>query len=257
MSARWLKWAVKKYLPDMLTGAACTGVFLTGYLGIKAGKEAQKIDTSYPAPIYTQKERANTMIACYIPPLAAAITACVCIVSCHAVHIRNEAALGAIAAAYASRYAKFDRHIKEELSQEEYDNIRQKEAEDSIPGQDDVPWLKDGEHWYYEPVSEQFFVASDQAILYAQLYINKIFQEYGGVTVNDFLNVLPGCRRCPGMQDFGWYQGTDGWEEYWGWFGMSHFIDFDFTELPDRHDVRVIHYFVQPCPPDEDWEPWK
>lgn len=255
MNITWLKWALKKYAPDILTGMAVGGTFLTGWLGVKAGANATTIyenKTSVKEDI-TNKEIFECTWKCYIPPVAAAVVTSACVIGAHSAHLHNEAILAGVAVLYSSKYRKAEQKLRGLIGNNE---VAKEAYEDD---NDRPPWLPvpaEDECVYYEPYSKQYFTANAHTMTYAQLHINKIFQEYGGVTLNDYLNVLPGCTRYPDGKHIGWYQGTDVWEDIWGFYNdAGHFIDMSFEDQKDGS--KYILYSVQPGPPDEDWEPFK
>ena len=259
MNTKWIQWALKKYAPDILTGMAIGGIGLTGWLGVKAGKKAAqelRFINATNVPLTTIDEAKYTW-KCYIPPLASAVATSVFVVSAHKVHLHNEAILAGVAAMYSGKYQQLTKTLGDKLDQNTLMDIR-KEAYQDDP--DRPPWLptpkNSDEEIYYEPYSHQYFTASAHAMVYAMLHINRTFQEYGGVTLNDYLNVLPGCKRIPEGKNIGWYQGTDSWEEYWnGWSSCGHFIDICFEDIDDG--AKMICYNIGPSVPDEDWEPFK
>lgn len=253
MNTAWLKWALKKYGPDILAGMAVGGTFLTAYLGIKAGQKEMAEEMEY---VLTAKQE----LKYYIPPLAAAAATSVCIIAANSMHLHIESVLMAAAAASGKQLRNLEGAARKTLTSEEFKHVQ--EAVTAEEAKDIPPWIpipKDGETLYYEPISEQYFCAIPQAMLYAQLHINKTLQEYWGVTVNDLLNVLPGCTRIKGGSDIGWYQGTDDWEEAWANLSQEgKFINMEFIDMPgNSYGAKRIWYNVAPSAPDEDWEPFK
>ena len=248
MNSDWVRWAVKKYLPDILTGAGMAGVAVTGYLSYEAGKKdaATEVDWRH-----------------YIPPVVSGAVTMGAVFGAHKAHLHKEAMLAAVAAMWSGKYRDLDRKVKSILGEERYNELRKlivkEDAEKN--GTDNPPWesAEAGKTTYYEPYSKQYFQATPHEMLYAQLHINKVFQEYGGVTMNDYLNVLPGCRRIEHGSEYGWYQGTAVWEELWSYCtqDIGHFIDIEFEEMPNRPDVKIIMYNIAPSIPDDDFEPWK
>ena len=249
MNKRWMLWAVRKYLPDILTGMAMAGVPVTAWLSAEAGKKG--------ATDQIATGDASWMV--YIPPAVSGAMTMGCIFGSHRAHLHKEAMLMAVTALWSGKYRSLDKRVRELLGEERYHELRQMvcmdEAERTWGKQ---PPRKTNKQTYYEPYSHQYFQADEQEMLYAQLYINKLFQEYGGVTLNDYLNVLPGCRRVEIGRDIGWYQGTDEWEWNWSFCPQSpHFIDMKFEDLPNEPDVKLIEYCLSPSIPDEEWEPWR
>ena len=274
MNTRWLKWALKKYAPDILTGMATGGVVLTGYLSAEAGKKST-MDILYNKFWLTdkisiereelehlgKKEELKLTWKNYIPAAVAGAGTIACSIGAHKTHLHNEAVLAAIAALYSGKYRDLERKAKELLGDKKFGELRTQLAADEVAkNRDTIPISTDeNAQTYFEPYSSQYFTATPHEMLYAQLHINQIFQEYGGVTLNDYLNVLPGCHRVDIGSDIGWYQGTDDWEEIWGWFndGPGHFIDITFDDLPGEPNVKSIEYNVAPAPADDNWEPFR
>lgn len=274
MNTKWLKWALKKYAPDILTGMAMAGTAVTGWLGVRSGRMIEKEIEQHAkhTPIFADNVACGTIVEgigkkeelsmtwkYYIPPAASAILTSACIVGAHAAHLHNEAVLASIAALYSGKYQQLVNSAKKALTPEEYGLVQESVTADDM--KDLPPWMpqpKEGETLYYEPVSEQYFCATPQAMLYAQLHINKTLQEYWGVTINDYLNVLPGCHRIPEGNQIGWYMGTDEWQELWNELSYEgSFIDIEFIDAHDECGAKRLWYNVQPAPPDEDWEPFK
>ena len=253
MTTRWMQWAIKRYLPDILTGMGMAGVAVTGYLGVEAGKKGAT-DTI---------AQGNDDWKNYIPPVISGVMSAGCIFGAHKAHLHKEAALAAVAALWSGKYRDLDRKARELLGEERYHELKQLVGMDEMKkaGRELPPWesAEEGKTTYYEPYSGQYFQATAQEMLYAQLHVNKVFQEYGGVTLNDYLNILPGCHRVDIGKDIGWYQGTDCWEETWGFFtqDIGHFIDMTFADISKQEGAKIILYNVDPSIPDDDWEPWK
>lgn len=263
MNTIWLKWVLKKYGPDILAGMAVGGTFLTAYLGIKSGKTAAEEITMAENlwdRDFTKEEELKCTWKCYIPPLAAAAATSACIIAANSMHLHIESVLMAAAAASGKQLRNLEGAARKTLTAEEFKRVQEAVAEEEA--KDIPPWLptpKDGETLYYEPESEQYFCATPQAMLYAQLHLNHVFQEYWGATLNDWLNVLPGCTRVEGGSDTGWYQGTDYWEDIWTNDSQEgKFIGMEFIDMPESpYGAKRIWYNVRPEPPDADWEPFK
>lgn len=256
MNTRWIKWVLNKYGTDILTGMAIGGVGLTGWLGVQAGKKATlQLHDKGLADYVEPKREFETTWKCYIPPFASAVVTTAFIIAADRVHLHNEAVLAGVAAMCSTKYRDLEKAVNGLVEPEKLKEIKEAVyADEKRP-----PWLpapkSPDEKIYYEPYSKQYFTATPHAMTYAQLYINKTLQEYKGATLNDYLNVLPGCKRIPEGNPIGWYMGTNGWEEYWAEFDGSHFIDLHFEERPDG--AQEIVYDVTPSLPDDDWEPWQ
>ena len=171
----------RKNLPGILTAAAGGGVVLTGWLSYEAGKKK------------TDEENDKDKWKKFIPPIISGFGTICCIVGAHKIHLSKEAAMLAAIAFYkaAGEDGKY-----------RFDDISNVLVNDALNGgklvKNDVPAeevkrpdiLNNGTKIkIWEPYTKQWFHASQQDILWAELVANKMLAQRGTVTLNEVLRL--------------------------------------------------------------------
>ena len=244
---------VQKNLPTILSVAASVGVVGTGFLAFKAG---------------VKKEEANGLGASvkwttYIPPIACGAATIACIISAEKLHLNREAALAAAVAFWKDNYNKLDAKMTEALGEEKAKELKREIVRDDIPKDELKKKAEtakdDGKMLCYEPYTKQFFRASKEQLLWAELTANKIFVSKGCTKLNDIIELFPGCEKKPIGDTIGWFLDDFGCynASYFfpgcghQWVGIAPYID----EI-DGVECMVLEYELHPYEPDEA-EEWK
>lgn len=218
---------IEKHGPSILTGMAAIGVVLTGYLTYKATEK-----TCGERVLAMSKDFNDEMKNCngdissidtdalvnkesdglfkkywknYIPPAIAGIGTIACIVGANYWHLSKESAMAAAVAFYKAAESDLAKEIKEKYGDDALKEIKtdivKKKMEDDRP-----PWEpKDSTKMtIYEPYTKQWFRASQQEILWAELTANKMLQQTWKVTLNDILALYDGCKKTKLGNVIGW-----------------------------------------------------
>lgn len=204
---------LEKNGPSILSWAAVGGVLLTGYLTHKATMKTFAKTTE--AVLFEEETEKPTIDICkeqtkknwknYIPPVIAGVGTAACIIGANYWHLSKEGALTAAVAFYKAAESDIANAVKEKYGNEALDEIKKditkKKMEDDRP-----PWEpKDSNKMtIYEPYTKQWFRASQQEILWAELTANKMLQQSWSVTLNDILGLYPGCKKKPIGKTIGW-----------------------------------------------------
>ncbi len=256
-----LKSYILENLPSILTGVAVAGVVETVYLAVKATPKALDIleeRSSEEKKDGTGWNKADTVKAtwkCYIPAAIAGAGTIACIVGANYAHLSREAGM---LAAYSFLGEKFVDY--RERSGEKHDvKIMNSMKKDHISEvrKPDRP-LEVGKMWVYEPESKQYFQATTEQILWAELTANKIFHNQGWLSFNQFLDLLPEAERVDWGDHTGWYiYDEDGsWDFNWSFYrGGTPWIDIQ-PQISEDDDVMVLAYGMHPgdCPDPQDIE---
>lgn len=204
---------LEKNGPSILSWAAVGGVLLTGYLTHRATQqntmeiaaEAERPENSEKPISVIKKEVNGRLWKNYIPVGVAGIGTIACIIGANYWHLSKEGALTAAVAFYKASEEEIKTAIKEKYGDESLEEIKKdiakKKMEDDRP-----PWeIKDPTKMdIYEPYTKQWFRASQQEILWAELTANKMLQQNWTVTLNDILSLYPGCKKTQLGKTIGW-----------------------------------------------------
>lgn len=236
----------KEHLPTILSVAASIGVVGTGFLAFKAG---QKGDEAKPLD--------------YAAPIVCGAATIACVVASDRLHVKKELALAAAAAFWQQRYNKLDAKMVEALGKEKAKELKNEIYKEEMP-KDELKKAAetgkdDGKMLCYEPYTKQFFRASKEQLMWAELTANKMFCMRGGTKLNDIIDLFPGCKPKPEGETIGWFLDDTGCFNASYYFpGCSHqYIDIQpYPSEVDGIECLIIHYGLCPYEPDEP-EEWK
>ena len=255
------------YAPSIFTGLGIAGVGATAYLAYRsAGKIAEEIEdktemvieSAGEQPVYSTIEPEGKELAWiyakHISPVAAVgLFTMYCIFESNHINVNRETMLiGALAGAYEYR-EEVKKAIGEENEKEIFKAVQKKRAVQDISDMEHPPFdYDDGKAWCYEPITKQFFKASPERLLNAEMNLNKYLNSSNaGIAFNEFLSYL-GCKPSKEIDPrFGWWgcDITGTWDWNWSFFtpGGNPWVNID-TELVDfdGHEVTMITYDVQP-----------
>lgn len=241
-------------LPSILTGVAVAGVVETVYLAVKATPKALEVLEEVPVEeVNNKKDVVKHTWKCYIP---AAISGCgtiACIIGANHIHLSKEAGM---IAAYAFLGDKFSDY--RERSGEKHDSKIMNAIKKDHISEIEKPSrpLEIGKMWVYEPESKQYFQATTEQILWAELTANKMFHNQGWLSFNQFLDLLPEAKRVEWGDHTGWYiYDEDGsWDFNWSFYkGGTPWIDIQ-PQIATDDDVMILAYGMHPgdCPDPQD-----
>ena len=147
---------------------AVGGVALTGWLTHKAALKSN--------PEKSFKEQWKN----YIPSIVAGAGTIACIVGANAMHLSIESALAGAVAFYKASGEEFEEAAFEKFGDAGLrDNV--------VPPNSPVYSTMKIQIW--EPYTKQWFEATQQEILWAELTANKMLQQRGQITLNDVLRL--------------------------------------------------------------------
>lgn len=204
---------LEKHGPSILSWAAVGGVLLTGYLTHKATMKT--LGKTMEAALFEEETEKPTIDICkeqtkknwknYIPPVIAGVGTAACIIGANYWHLSKEGALTAAVAFYKASEEEIKTAIKEKYGDESLEEIKKDIARKKME-EDRPPWeVKDPTKMdIYEPYTKQWFRASQQEILWAELTANRMLQQTGKVKLNDILAMYNGCRKTKLGEAIGW-----------------------------------------------------
>lgn len=259
-----LKGYILENLPSILTGVAVAGVVETVYLAVKATPKALDIleeRSSEEKKDGTGWNKTDTIKAtwkCYIPAAIAGAGTIACIVGANYAHLSREAGMLAAYSFLGEKFVDYRERSGEKHDDKIMNSIKKDYISEAVKGKPNRP-LEIGKMWCFEPESEQYFQATTEQILWAELTANKIFHNQGWLSFNQFLDLLPkDAKRVTWGNHTGWYiSDEDGsWDYNWSFYrGGTPWIDIQ-PQISEDDDVMVIAYGMHPgdCPDPQDIE---
>lgn len=160
---------IGKFAPTILTGMAAAGVGLTGWLSYRAAKKSD--------PEKTFKEEWRI----YIPVGVAGLGTVACVVGANWIHLSREAAALAAVAFYKAAGEDFEDAVREKFGEEG--------SKSKVMDEWKRPPDRNMKIEIWEPYTHQWFEASQQEILWAELCANKMLQQKGSLTLNEVLRL--------------------------------------------------------------------
>lgn len=218
---------IEKHGPSILTGMAAVGVVLTGYLTHRATDKTTSEQVINMAKEFTDEVKnsdgnidqidTDTIVSKeldgwfkrywknYIPPVVAGVGTIACIIGANYWHLSKESALAAAVAFYKASESDLKEVIKEKFGEDALEDVKKEVAKKRIDD-DRPPWEpKDSTRMtIYEPYTKQWFRASQQEILWAELTANKMLQQSWKVRLNDILALYDGCKKTKLGNVIGW-----------------------------------------------------
>lgn len=218
---------ISKNISKLLTLGGAIGVFITGYLGIKAYEESKQILDELEIDlkeIETKEEAMQVVKAtgkCWIKVGAAALLTEGCIVGSHFNHLKTQACMAGVATAIGTQLKKLDKGLLEELGGEKYQELKykinlkdaEKKVEKNLPKIRSIEQknkYEDGDV-YYDSVTEQYFWATEKDILKAEIELNKTFQRNNEVSIEEYISFFnnKSLEINPIDGDWGWYMDSE------------------------------------------------
>lgn len=250
-----LKSFVIENLPSILTGVAVVGVVETVILAVKATPKALAIIEEMEDE-KTRKAIFKETWKCYIPPATVGLGTIACIVGANNTHLTKEAGMLAAYSMLGNNFADYRERSGEKHDAKIMKAIEKDHISKAISEKPDAP-LEIGKMWVYEPESNQYFQATTEQILWAELTANKMFHNQGWLSFNQFLDLLPEAKRVEWGDYRGWYiYDEDGtWDFNWSFYkGGTPWIDIQ-PQITSDDDVLVLAYGMHPgdCPDPNDY----
>ena len=258
-----LKGIFLEHLPSILTGVAVAGVVETTILAVKATPKALDIlEEMYTSEKkdgtpWNKKDDIKATWKCYIPAATAGFGTIACIIGANHLHLSKEAGIIAAYSLLGDKFSDYRERSGEKHDKKIMDGIKKDHISEAVNEKPDKP-LEVGKMWVYEPESKQYFQATTEQILWAELTANKMFANQGWLSFNQFLDLLPGAKKVPWGDFTGWYSiDEDGtWDYNWSFYpGGTPLIDIQ-PQIATDDDVMILAYGMHPgdCPDPHDIE---
>lgn len=227
----------------VLTILSCVGVVSTAVLAVKATPKAMLLLEEKPDDI-SMVEKTLTVAPVYIPAMVSGVATVGCILGINVLSKRQQAALASMYALVSNRYRRYQDKVREIYGEEAHQNIVDRVAKEECA--DISPnWFDGGKHLFYDDYSGRYFEKTVLEVLQAEYSLNRNYCRDGGVSVNEFYELL-GLPPINDGDDIGWT--FSDYEAYW--------VDFDhqIVTLDDGLQCCIIYTALTPIKMEESYE---
>lgn len=216
------KW-IKRNSATILSVTGAVGVVATTVIAIKATPKALKVlETAEKekGEELTRMEKVVVTAPVYIPTVVTGAASIACILSANVLNKRSQAAITSAYALLDSSYKEYKNKVKDLYGTDASDLVREEIAKDHYD-EDEVENADDGKMLFFDEFSKRYFRASSETILRAEYDMNRILNETGGASLNDYYYMVG----LPEV-DYGEYLGWSAaqmYEMYWeSWLYFNH-----------------------------------
>lgn len=197
--------------PVLLVAGAVTGVVTTGVLSARAGYKARGIVEEAEAekgePL-TKQEKVQLTWLCYTAPVITGGTTIASCVGVHTIHTKRHAALAGLYAVASTKLEDYQDKAEELLGVKKTQQLNNEVAAKTLerhPLFDDseVIITNGGDELCYDEWSGRYFMGSMPAIESAVNEVNRLINEGGSASLNDFYEYV-GLGSIPAGITHGW-----------------------------------------------------
>lgn len=226
----------------ILTVLGGAGVVGTAVLAVKATPKAMKLieeAKEEKGVELTKWETVKVAAPTYIPAALVGIGTITCIFGAHMVNKRTQAALMSAYALLDQTHKEYKNKTTELYGDDAEAKIREEIAKDHYDEEEfeDESEEDDGKQLFYDEFSHRYFRATNETVLRAEYEINKIVNEHGGASLNEFYHLLDIPATDYG-NEVGW-SSAQMFEMYWSsWIHFRH----EKFELDDGIEGYIITY---------------
>lgn len=234
---------VKRNSSTILTCAGAAGVVATTVMAIKATPKAMQIleqAKEEKGEELTMMEKAVAVVPTYVPTILVGASSIVCIFGANVLNKRTQASLASAYALLDNTYKEYKNKVKELYGDDTDNLVREEIAKDHYD--EDKPEQEDGKMLFFDEFSKRYFKATSETVLRAEYEMNRILNECGGASLNEYYELV-------GLDpvDYGEYLGwsyAQMYEMYWeSWLYFNHTS----TVTDDGTKIWIID-FTEPFP---------
>lgn len=245
---KWInksKVLVKRNSATILTCVGATGVVATTVLAIKATPKAMQIleqAKEAKGEDLTKMEVVITAAPAYIPTILVATSSILCIFGANVLNKRSQASIMSAYALLDNSYKEYKNKVKDLYGDETDSLVREELAKDRYDEVDHDHDEDDDKKLFFDEFSKRYFRATTETVLRAEYEVNRILNETGGLSLNEYYELV-------GLDpvDYGEYLGwsyAQLYEMYWeSWLYFNHTR----TVADDGSEFWIID-FTEPFP---------
>lgn len=233
-----------KHSATLCAVGAVVGLIISVALASEAGANATEIDENLEG-----KEKAVAYVKNYAGTGVATMITAALIIGSDRLHIRNELALGAVAAAWKSRYDQLDKKVQEVIPKEEYGQLQKDLMKDRMAESEKPQTIPPGYILIYLDCTDQYIVTTKEKLAWAVNALNRKLCEHGDATVNFFVSKLDDNAQTTRGDALGWSVDNENQFEVWeyngcGWPHVN--LMQSFMDSKDEAGAIIIYFDIPP-----------
>lgn len=211
-----MKKFIKKNASTILTCAGGLGVIATATMAAKATPKV--LDTLKEAETekgekLTKFETVLTGAPVYIPTALIGLATITCIFGANILNKRTQAALISGYALLDSSYKDYRNKVTEMYGKNADQDVKNEVAKDKYQDTDVEGTDDDGKTLFYDTFSQRYYRVTSEAMVRAEHDINKILNEHGAASLNEYYDFL-GIPAVDYGEHIGW-SSAQMYEMYW------------------------------------------
>lgn len=220
----------------ILTCIGGAGVIATSVLAVKATPKALKLiekAEEEKGENLTKLETVKVAGPVYIPSIIMGASTIACIFGANVLNKRQQAAITSAYALLSNSYKEYKKKVEELYGEEAGTLIREELAKDKYEEQEPELDFGDNKRLFYDEFSERYFETTMEAVIHAEYELNKKIALHGGVSLNEFYELLD----IPAMdygESLGWSSGSL-METTW-----SQWLDFKHEKVLVDDDLECV-----------------
>lgn len=206
----------------ILTCVGSVGVVATVFTAVKATPKAIALIKDAEAEKgeeLTKVETALVAAPAYIAPAVLGVSALACIFGANILSQRQQASMMGAYALLDNSFKEFKAKVQELYGEGTVSVVRGEIAKDHY--EDDDVQVDDGKQLFYDEFSNRYFESTMENVLNAELQINRLLAQDGGVYLNEFYEFLG----IPTIE-YGDYMGWSSFAlcdmYWWSWIEFRH-----------------------------------
>lgn len=182
--------------PTILTSLAVGGLVTTAILAVKATPKAIRIideqigynhDGVMEAP--TKKEIIKLTWKLYLPAAGVGVVTIVCIIGANSIHLRRNAALGAVYSLTETAFKEYQAKVTETLGKNKETKVRDEIAKEHVAtnpvGSNEVIFTGKGEVLCYDTLSGRYFKSDIEHIRRTENEMNRQLRDEMFISLNE------------------------------------------------------------------------
>lgn len=232
---RW----IKRNSTTILSVMGAAGVVATAVMAIKATPKALKVLEETKEEKGEELTTMETVVAVaptYIPMAVIGTASIVCILGANVLNKKTQASLASAYALIDMSFKEYKGKVKELYGEDTEEEVRTELVKERYE-KEEVDMSETGKRLFFDEFSKRYFLATNETVLRAEYEMNRILNECGGASLNEYYELV-GLDPVDYGEHLGW-SAAQMYEMYWeSWLYFNHTK----TEMEDGTKCWIIDF---------------